>query len=91
MLMGIKKDQTHFRGLARAAFKPIVLGQLILLLSVGWASRAFAQSDSDSVIDRIPEATTEVLTDQGNNLFLSQIVYAGIIVWIISLMGSGRD
>lgn len=97
MLTRIKNDQTHFRGLGRSVLKQILLGQLVLFLIVGWGDplrvsqgdRAFAQSTSDSVLDRVPKSVATVVSDRGDNLFLVQILYAGAIVWIISLMGSG--
>ncbi|MBW4516119.1 MAG: hypothetical protein KME11_12970 [Timaviella obliquedivisa GSE-PSE-MK23-08B] len=96
MLTRICNVQAYFRRLGSTTWKQILLGQLILLLGVGWGDplyisqgdRAFAQSASDSVLDRIPESTTAVLTDPDNDLFLSQILYAGVIVWIISLMAA---
>jgi hypothetical protein len=91
MFTCIKNNQTHFRGLGRAALKQVLLGQIVLFLSVGWGDRAFAQSATDSVIDRIPESAAVVVSDRGDNLFLTQILYAGAIVWIISLMGSDQN
>lgn len=87
----IKNNQTPSQGLRRAALKQVLLGHLIFFLSVGWGDRAFAQATSDSVLDRIPESVAVVVSDQGSNLFLARILYAGAVIWIISLMGSGKD
>jgi hypothetical protein len=84
----------HLRGRGRAAFKQALLWQFVLFLTLtyGWGDRAFAQSasDADSVIDQIPASVAAVASDRGDHLFCVQILYAGAIVWIISLMGSGK-
>jgi hypothetical protein len=91
MLTHTKNNQTHLRGLRRVALKQALSWQLVLFLTLnaGWGDRAFAQSDSDSVIDRIPQSTAIVVSDRGGNVFLIQVLYAGALVWIISLMSSG--
>lgn len=91
MLTQINHDQWHLRELGRAALRQVLLWQFVLCLTAGCGDRAFAQAASDSVIDQIPASASAIVSDQGSNLFLAQILYAGIIVWIISLMGSGRD
>jgi threonine/homoserine efflux transporter RhtA len=93
MLTHTKNNQTHFRGLGKIALKQALLWQLVLFLTLttGGGDRAFAQSASDSVIDRIPQSAAAVDSDRGDNLFLIQMLYAGAIVWIISLMVSGKN
>jgi hypothetical protein len=91
MLTHTENNQTHLRGLRRSgALKQALSWQLVLFLtlSAGWGDRAFAQSDS--VIDRIPQSTAVVVRDRGGNVFLVQMLYAGALVWIISLMSSGK-
>ena len=90
MVTCIKTDQRHLQGLVRVAWKPVLLGQLILCLSLGWGDRAFAQSNSDSVLDQIPESAAALVNYQDNNQFLPQILYAGVIVWVISLIENRR-
>jgi hypothetical protein len=52
------------------------------------ASPALAQEPS--IIDRIPSTTTTVVTEAGGSTFLAQLIYAGVIVWIVSLLRSGK-
>ena len=93
MFTRTKNNQTHLRGSRSAVLKQALLWQLVLFLTLtaGWGDRAFAQSASDSVLDRIPESVAAVGRDRGDNLFLIQMLYAGAIVWIISLMRSGKN
>jgi hypothetical protein len=74
----------------RTGTRQIILGALVLFLAVG-GERAQAQAQADTVIDRLPETTAAVVRDQGNSLFVNQIVYAGIIVWVISLLVGKKD
>jgi hypothetical protein len=74
----------------RTGTRQIILGALVLFLAVG-GDRAIAQAQADTVIDRLPETTAAVVRDQGNSLFVNQIVYAGIIVWVISLLVGKKD
>lgn len=74
----------------RTGTRQIILGMLVLFLAVG-GERAQAQGQADTVIDRLPETTAAVVRDQGNSLFVNQIVYAGIIVWVISLLVGKKD
>jgi hypothetical protein len=86
-----ENNQTHLRGLGKVALKQALSWQLVLFLTLtaGGGDRAFAQSTSDSVIDQIPQSTAVVVSDRGGNVFLIQMIYAGALVWIISLMSSG--
>jgi hypothetical protein len=79
----------HVSGMKRNAVKQVLAGMLVLFLTVGVGERANAQADT--VIDRLPETTAAVVRDQGNSLFLNQILYAGIIVWVISLLVGQKD
>jgi hypothetical protein len=82
----------RFAATKNSAVKQIALGALVLFLTIGAgdpcgtceAARAMAQADT--VIDRLPETTAAVVRDQGNSLFVNQILYAGIIAWVISLL-----
>lgn len=86
MLTRIKNDQTHFRGLGRSVLKQILLGQLVLFLIVGWGDplrvsqgdRAFAQSTSDSVLDRVPKSVAYSCQRSGRqSVFGSDLVCRG--------------
>jgi hypothetical protein len=79
----------RFSGMKRNAVKQFVLGVLVLFLTVSGGEQANAQADT--VIDRLPETTAAVVRDQGNSLFLNQILYAGIIIWVISLLVGRKD
>jgi preprotein translocase subunit SecG len=45
-----------------------------------------AQTQTQSVIDRIPTSAAEAMADQGSGTFLIQIIYAAAIIWIVSLL-----
>jgi hypothetical protein len=83
--------RVYFSGSKRTALNYVFLGLLVLFLTAGVGDRAVAQSQADTVIDRLPETTAAVVRDQGNSLFLNQILYAGIIVWVISLLVGKQD
>ncbi len=91
MFTRTKNNPMHLRGSGSAVLRQVLLWQLVLFLTftAGGGDRAFAQSTSDSVLDRIPNSIAAVASDRGDNLFLIQMLYAGAIVWIISLMSSG--
>jgi hypothetical protein len=48
----------------------------------GW----LAQAETQSVIDHIPTAASEAMADQGSGTFLIQIIYAMVMIWIVSLI-----
>lgn len=93
MLTHFKNHQTHFRGLRKAALYKAFLWQLALSLTLtaGWGDRVFAQASSDSVLERFPQSVAAVGSNGGNDLLWVQILYAGAIVWIITLMRSGKS
>jgi hypothetical protein len=90
MFTWIKTQKTPARGLKSPVGKQVVLGALVLFLTIA-GDPVLAQSDSDSVIDRIPASATAVVKDQGSTLFLNQVLYAGVIIWVISLLTGGKD
>jgi hypothetical protein len=81
----------YFLGLKRTALKRVFLGVLVLFLTAGMGGRAMAQAQADTVIDRLPETTAAVVRDQGNPLFVPQVLYAGVIIWIISLLVGSKN
>jgi hypothetical protein len=48
------------------------------------ADPQFIPQTNESVIDRLPAAAAMV--DSGSGSFLIQILYAAVIIWIVSLM-----
>jgi hypothetical protein len=44
------------------------------------------QSVSQSVIDRIPTSASAAMADQGSGTFLIQVIYAAVLIWIVSLI-----
>jgi hypothetical protein len=76
----------RFLGMKSNAVKQVLLGLLVLFLTIDAGEQALAQAQADTVIDRLPETTAAVVRDQGNDLFVNQILYAGIIIWVISLL-----
>jgi hypothetical protein len=50
------------------------------------AQGLLAQAETQSVIDRIPASAAEAMADQGSGTFLIQIIYAVVLIWIVSLI-----
>jgi hypothetical protein len=89
MFTRTKVKKMHLSMFRETALKPLFWGLLVLFLAVGRSDRAIARADT--VIDRLPETTTAVVQDQGNSLFLNQVLFAGIVVWVISLLVGKKD
>jgi hypothetical protein len=65
---------------------PIISSPILQPNLLAQADPQFIPQTQESVIDRIPASAAAAMVDSGSGNFLIQILYAAVIIWIVSLM-----